>query len=123
MWRPATVGGQHPCIDASVPRLSLRCCARRPALRSQHLGPNSTPFPADPNCQPVQISDHLSFAREDSDETKVKEIGEILSVGDPGAWGALTAPTAGQAGLLGSGDAASLAPFTGSRCNGTCVKN
>ncbi|KAL4418798.1 hypothetical protein ABPG77_010207 [Micractinium sp. CCAP 211/92] len=30
-----------------------------------------------------QISDHLSFAREDSDEIKVREIGEILSVGDP----------------------------------------
>lgn len=32
----------------------------------------------------LQISDHLSFSREDPDEVKVKEIGEILSVGDPG---------------------------------------
>ncbi|KAL4425307.1 hypothetical protein ABPG75_009323 [Micractinium tetrahymenae] len=30
-----------------------------------------------------QISDHLSFAREDPDDAKVREIGEILSVGDP----------------------------------------
>ena len=32
----------------------------------------------------VQISDHVSFSRDDPDEVKVKEIGEILSVGDPG---------------------------------------
>jgi hypothetical protein len=31
-----------------------------------------------------QISDHLSFSREDPDDVKVKEIGEILSVGDRG---------------------------------------
>ncbi|PRW33884.1 S1 RNA binding domain-containing isoform B [Chlorella sorokiniana] len=30
-----------------------------------------------------QISDHVSFSRDDPDEMKVKEIGEILSVGDP----------------------------------------
>ena len=32
----------------------------------------------------AQISDHLSFSRDDPDEVKVTEIGEILSVGDPG---------------------------------------
>jgi hypothetical protein len=32
----------------------------------------------------AQISDHLSFSREDPDDVKVKEISEILSVGDPG---------------------------------------
>ncbi|EFN56958.1 hypothetical protein CHLNCDRAFT_143529 [Chlorella variabilis] len=30
-----------------------------------------------------QISDHLSFSREDPDDVKVKEIGDILSIGDP----------------------------------------
>ncbi|PSC76425.1 S1 RNA binding domain-containing [Micractinium conductrix] len=30
-----------------------------------------------------QISEHIHFAKEDSDEVKMKEIGEILSIGDP----------------------------------------
>lgn len=73
------VGGLPGCVAA-------RC---RPC---PHAWPACRPHMCDsPPRGPVcsirrcpQISDHLSFSREDPDDVKVKEIGDILSIGDPG---------------------------------------